>query len=366
MPATLARTETFPIRLPYRRPIKWASVEEDGADYLILRMSTGDGLSGVSEGVVKPTWTGATLRSLSVVIEEVFSPILKTVDISDPGKVMKAISRIPGHELAKAMIDTACWDIFSQTQGRPLWQIWDGARSVPLSCPVTSQSHKSMAEEVGRMVEDQGVRALKIKGGLGTEQDCADVTAVGRAAGDRIVLYVDTNSAYRPEDVPAYVARMATLGVCMVEDPCKLVPTGSFSDLQRDCPMPIIVDSACTGPLMAKLFLDRGAESLVLKPGRFGFSESREIAALAARRRREVHVNVIGASSLGAIASLQLAAAIHTRNSVIPAEAAFFLQLREEYVHEPLSIRHGCVVLPSQPGFDRLIDWDHVRHLRPN
>ena len=36
MATTLARLETFPVRLPYHRPIKWASVQEDGADYLIL------------------------------------------------------------------------------------------------------------------------------------------------------------------------------------------------------------------------------------------------------------------------------------------------------------------------------------------
>lgn len=363
---TLAHLETFPVRLPYHRPIKWASVQEDGADYLILRLTTSDGLVGVAEGTVKPTWTGATLRSLTVVFEELFAPRLAGVDLSDPAAVSKAIGGLPGHEVAKAMIDTACWDIASQLQGKPLWQLWGGTPIVPVSCSVTRQSLDRMADEASQMTQRQGVRALKLKGGQGVHEDCANVSAIRKAVGDDVILYVDTNRAYRAEVVPDYVARLAEFGVRMVEDPCTLMPTASFSDLQAQCSMPIIVDDGCTGALMARLFLDRGAQSLVLKTGRFGFSENRAMAKLAADNGCEVHVNVLGGSSLATIASLQLAAAVHGRNNVLPAEAAFFVQLREEYVHQPVAIQDGCISLPAEPGFHQFIDWDRVQRLRPN
>lgn len=366
MPTTLARLETFPVRLPYHRPIKWASVQEDGADYLILKLTTSEGVVGVAEGTVKPTWTGATLRSLMVVFEELFVPRLAGVDLSDPAAVRKAIGGLPGHEIAKAMIDTASWDIVSQLQGKPLWQMWGGTPTVPVSCSVTRQSLERMAAEAQQMTQGQGVRALKLKGGQGVEEDCANVRAIRDAVGDQVILYVDTNSAYRAETVPDYVARLAEFDVRMVEDPCKLMPTEGFAELQGLCPMPIIVDDGCTGALMARLFLDRGAQSLVLKTGRFGFSENRAMAQLAAEKGCEVHVNVLGGSSLATIASLQLAAAVHGRNNVLPAEAAFFVQLREEYVYQPITIQDGCISLPAAPGFHRFIDWDRVQRLRPN
>jgi len=52
----LAEWSTHPIHLPYPRHIHWASTGEDGADYLLLRLVTDDGLVGVVEGVAMPAW----------------------------------------------------------------------------------------------------------------------------------------------------------------------------------------------------------------------------------------------------------------------------------------------------------------------
>jgi L-alanine-DL-glutamate epimerase-like enolase superfamily enzyme len=102
--------------------MNWASTRESGADFMILRLTTSEGLVGVSEGVVKTAWTGATLRSLAVCFEEIFTRMLIGLDPEDVGGTKK-ISRIRENNLAKAMIDVALWDLRSQLSRRPLWRI---------------------------------------------------------------------------------------------------------------------------------------------------------------------------------------------------------------------------------------------------
>lgn len=361
----LERFELHPVRVPYHRPITWASVREDGADYLLLRVFTRDGVVGVSEGTVKPTWTGSTLRTLTAVIEDLLLPRLRDVNPYDLPAVNKALGKVPGHDLAKAMIDAACWDLVSQVKGVPLWKLWGGKRRVPVSASVTRQALKKMAGEAADMIERYGFPALKLKGGQGKEADYENIAAIRHAAGEGVTLYVDTNSAYRPDEVVEYASRLADLGVRMVEDPCRLEPGEAFRNLQEECPLPIIVDARCNDHLMTSLFLKEGARSFVLKMGKAGFSDNRAIAELARSRGAETHVGVLGGSSFGSLVALQMAAAIPDHEYALPAEATFFLQLAEEFVHDPLKIKGGCIELPDVPGFGQAIDWEKVKALSP-
>src|SRR5215210_6145368 len=135
----LAEWSTFPIRIPYRRPITWASTAADAAEFLLLRLVADDGRVGLAEGGINPVWNGATARSLHVALEELFIPRVQDIDLLDEAAVTRALNRVPEHRLAKSMVDTACWDLRSQARGRPLWQVWGGDAAVPVSWTVTRQ-----------------------------------------------------------------------------------------------------------------------------------------------------------------------------------------------------------------------------------
>src|SRR5581483_3918425 len=109
----LAEWSTYPIHLSYPREIHWASTEEEGADYLLLRIVGDDGTVGVAEGVAKPAWNSVTPRALAVIIEELYIPLIRDVDLLDEAAVARALSKIRDQRLARSMIDIACWDLRS-------------------------------------------------------------------------------------------------------------------------------------------------------------------------------------------------------------------------------------------------------------
>jgi L-alanine-DL-glutamate epimerase-like enolase superfamily enzyme len=114
----LAEWSTHPVHLRYRREVHWPSTDEEGADYLLLRLVTDDGLVGVAEGPAKPAWQGVNPRALSVILEELFMPLIRDVDLLDEAAVARALSKVRLQPVARTMMETACWDVQSQARGK--------------------------------------------------------------------------------------------------------------------------------------------------------------------------------------------------------------------------------------------------------
>ena len=358
----LAQHQLTVYELRYARPVRWSDIVEEAAPLVLLRLTADSGHEGVGEITVKPTWCGVTARSLVAAIEDILIPILKTLDLSDPAKVRAALEAVPENQAAKTLIDNACWDLYAAQSGQPLWQLWNGSRNVDMSWAVTRQAPAAMAAEAADMIGRYGFRTLKIKGGQGFDVDLAGIREIRSAVGDNIRFYVDANGAYRIDQALDYARALADAGVTILEDPCPLSPDAHFETLRRDSPIPILVDFGCTSLRDAGLFLERGAQVLSAKPGRFGLSNARAMQSLAARQNCAVVAGLMGESALGTLAGLQFAATI--QKPILPAELTWYLAMTEQIVTDVPAISGGMLSLPDNPSLASLIDWPALEKRR--
>jgi L-alanine-DL-glutamate epimerase-like enolase superfamily enzyme len=361
----LAEWSTYPVHLPYPHTVHWASTQEDGGDYLLLRLVADDGLVGVAEANVKPAWNSVTLRALSVIVEELFIPLIRDLDLADERAVTRALSAVREQRSARSLVESACWDLRSQFRGEPLWRIWGGDPEVPLSWTVTRQPPDCMAEEAGMMVDRYGFRTLKVKTGQGREIDRAALTQIRSIVGPEVQLMTDANSAYQEREVLDHLHELAELGVTVAEDPCRLRPNRAFEKLQAASPIPILVDNACRSMDDAALFVERGAQAISLKTGTTGIGEAQRMAELAHAHRCAAHVANTGDATMGALVALQVQSALPTREYSLPTETSFFLTYAEDLVTERLRVADGRARLPDTPGIAPLVDWEKVRSLAP-
>lgn len=359
------RLETYPVHIAYPQAVQWASQTEDGADYLILKITTKDGLIGVAEGTSKIPWSGTTLHSLGTALAEVFAPLLIGVDVGDAAQTARIVDRIPDNRLAKSMLDIACWDLRAQADGRPLWQMWGGERNVPVSYTVTRKSPLDMAREVAGCIENHGFRFLKIKTGQGMDLDRQTLREVRSAAGAGVRIYADCNGAYARNEAPAVIAMLRDEGVFLAEDPCPFAPDSSFVELRESSALPLLVDRPANDLVSIRPFLERGVEAISIKIAKCGLTNARGIVDVVHAAGAKAHVGFQGETSLGAAAALQLAAAMPGRDAWLPAETTFFLTLPQEFVLVPLGVKDGAVALDEQPGFGTMVDWGRVASLRP-
>jgi len=343
-----------PYSLRYRRTVTWSDVSEDAALFMMLRLRDEDGCDGVGEVAIKPTWVGASLRSLSAVIEDMFAPLLRA-EFAHPSELRDRLDRIPENLVAKTLIDHACWDLFAASQ--------ESSKTVPASIPVswalTRQAPSLMAQEAVQVRDAHGFKTLKVKGGQGMDVDRVALREIRAALGDDTRLYVDANGAYKPAEAETYVKMLADAGVFAAEDPCPLTPDRSFRALQEASPIPLLVDFNCASPRDAALFRDQGLQALSVKPGRFGMTWAHRMAQDSAPSGVAIAVGLMGESIAGTLPGLQFASSVSSRQW--PAELTWFLEMQESVTKVPLDIVDGCIAMPAFRSVAETIDWDAVR-----
>ncbi len=338
-----------PYSLRYRRTVTWSDVSEEAAIFMMLRLRDEDGRDGVGEVAIKPTWVGASVRTLTAAIEDLFAPLLRA-EFGHPAELRDRLDRIPENLVAKTLIDLACWDLYAASQVQP-----KGSDKVPVSWALTRQPPAAMAQEAARMRDIYGFRTLKVKGGQGMAVDQAALREIRAALGDGTRLYVDANGAYAPAEAETYVKMLADAGVFAAEDPCALTPDKSFRALQKASPIPLLVDFNCASPRDAALFADQGLQALSVKPGRFGMTWAHRMAQDGAPNGVSVAVGLMGESIAGTLPGLQFASSVSS--SEWPAELTWFLEMQESVTKVALDVADGCIEVPVFANVAETIDW---------
>ncbi len=347
--------------LPYEREVVWANAVESSGLYALLRLTDESGAEGVAEGTIKATWTGVSPRSLAATFEDFLMPRVAGFECDGVYGLMKRLEGVPENRLAKAMIDNAAWQIEACRAGQPLWRLWGGSPSVELTWAITRQPPAVMAAEAADVCAKYGFGTLKVKGGQGLETDCAVMREIRAAVGDKVILYVDANSYYKRSEGLSYSLAMRDLGATVSEDPCPLKPDALFTELQQGAGVPILIDRTCTSALEAAHYLEKGATALSTKTGRIGFTEAREISALAEARGARVALGLYAESALGTLISLQYGAAIPPALQLVAAEQTFYLGIREQVIGAMPPVKDGRIELPSDPDIASLVDWARVK-----
>lgn len=354
----LDRFELNGYRLPYGKDVTWFNSTESAGDFLALRLFS-EGVCGVAEATVKPTWCGLSPRAFADLLADVYVPALKDIDLSDDSAVRSALARFPGNPVAKALVASASAMLCAAAARQPLHTQLGGSGKVEVSWCITRQPPSDMGREAEDMVTRFGFRTLKVKGGQGMDTDRAALRAIRAAVGPDVSLTVDANGAYSRSETPRYLTLLAEEGVDIAEDPCGYAPDANFSDLVQSAPIPVLVDSPASTPEAAAAFIGAGAQALSVKPGRVGIPDALAIAQTAAASGVKLCSGMYAESALGTVISLGASSAIP--HPFLPAEQTFFMVMREQVLAFDLHIRDGVATLPTEADLASLVDWTRTQ-----
>ncbi|HWS56042.1 MAG TPA: o-succinylbenzoate synthase [Pyrinomonadaceae bacterium] len=186
------------------------------------------------------------------------------------------MARARGHRMAKAGIETACWDLEARRLGVPLWRHLGGSRpEIPCGVSIGIQdSHAELLDKIEGELAD-GYQRIKIK--IKPGWDAEAVEAV-RARFPDILLMVDANSAYTLADAPLFRA-LDRHRLLMVEQPLAHDDMYDHARLQEQIETPVCLDESVRSSEDARKALALGACRVVnVKLGRVGgHAEARRV-----------------------------------------------------------------------------------------
>ena len=192
--------ETIPIRVPIHEhlAIRAKGGTHSESPFLIVRIHTGEGITGLGEVSCTPRWSGEDQVTAAHFIGTILAPLLIGHDPRDIERHTIQMRRaLAGNPFTKAAIEMALWDILGKTTGLPLYRLLGGPvrEFVPLKWSI-SGVEPLRAAEIAAWAVEQGFRAMKVKVGIDDAQDIARVREVRKTIGGGVRLGIDANGAW--------------------------------------------------------------------------------------------------------------------------------------------------------------------------
>src|ERR1700738_847175 len=245
--------EASAFRLPHRRSFKWAGLHVELGSFVLVRVTTDEGLIGYGEATPLPDWggdfgrrSGETLATVISIVNDIFAPALMGTDPTAVTSARRTMDRlVVGNNYAKCAVDIALHDLWGKSVGQPIYRLLGGAvrDSVPVAHMIGLMSESDAADEGIAAVAD-GVRALQIKGGVDAERDIRLVRTLRRELGSGVTLRLDANQGYgHAKRATQVVARLAEAGVDLVEQPA--AGLAFLAEVTAGATVPIIADESC-------------------------------------------------------------------------------------------------------------------------
>ena len=334
--------------------------------FIIVRVD-GGGAIGFGECVAEqdPYYSAETTETAWHIISDFIAPRIVGVDVAHPREVFASLKGIRGHNMAKAAVEMAAWDLFARQQNVPLCRVLGGTRE-RIASGVSIGIQDSL-DELAEHVEWElaaGYRRIKIKIKPGWD---VDAVALVRERFGSIPLMVDANAAYHIQDA-APLARLDAFGLMMIEQPLDYDDIADHAVLQRRIATPICLDESIKTVRAADEAIAAGACRIInIKPGRLGgFREAIRLHDLCASHGIPVWHGGMLESGIGRAANIHLST---LENFSLPGDvAASKRYFNPDLIDPPIDVApDGTIGVPRGPGLgvsivDERLDRATLRH----
>lgn len=358
--------DAIPFRIPYRKPLKFASGEVAVADHVLVRVHSDDGVIGVAEAPPRPFTYGETQRGIIAVIETIFAPQIIGLSLTDREQIAARLGRTVGNPTAKAAIDMAVWDALGRTLAVPVPELLGNYTDrMRVSHMLGFDQPKAMVDEAQRMRDLHGITTFKVKvGRRPVSLDVAVVRALRAGLGSGIVLYIDGNRGWTASESASAMRQMADLDLAFVEELSPADDVLGRRWLVQQINVPFIADESATTPAeVTREVLGGSATAISIKTARTGFTGSQRVLHLAEGLGLEVVMGSQVDGQLGSICTVVFGAA-HERSSRHAGELSNFFDMCDDLLTEPLHIENGELALRPGAGLGVDVDEDKLRHYR--
>jgi len=294
-------------------------------------------------------------------LKDFLAPMVVGHEIAEASEVSGLMKKVRGNRMAKAAIETACWDLESRRAGVPLWQHLGGVHA-EIPCGVSigiQESPEALLEKIERELAD-GYQRIKIKIKPGWD---LDVVRRVRERFPEIRLMADANSAYTLADVPLF-RTLDEFNLMMIEQPLAHDDMFDHAELQRHIKTPICLDESVRSAQDARHAIEIGACRIVnVKLGRVGgHSKAKDVEQVCRENRIPVWCGGMLESGIGRAHNIAMATlAGFTLPGDVSASARYW---EEDIIEPPVTVApNGTITAPDKPGIGFEVNRARIEHL---
>ena len=351
----IEKVELFLCRLPLVHFFETSFGRSYDRTFVLVRVE-GEGHEGWGESVAEanPYYSSETTDTVWHILECFLVPLVLGRAFAHPRDVFPALRRVRGHNMAKAGIEMAVWDLYARSIGQPLSAVLGGTRTrIPSGVSIGIQdSLDQLLEKIDRELA-AGYQRIKIKIKPGWDVDAVDRV---RARFGAIPLMVDANAAYTLEDQP-HLARLDPYDLMMIEQPLDYDDVMDHATLQQGITTPICLDESIHTVRIARDAIEaRACKIINIKPARVGgLSQAMAIHDYCLAQNVPVWCGGMLETGIGRASNLALAS---LPGFVLPGD----ISASDRYYHRDITNERfalnddSTITVPMGPGLGVTID----------
>jgi O-succinylbenzoate synthase len=330
---------------------------------ILVRVEDADGATGWGEITCgeRPGYSDEWTDSAWVTAEKILAPMVVGKEFDSAGEVWSAMKWVRGHRMAKAGIETACWDLEAKKIGVPLWRHLGGVNQT-IECGVSIGIQDSIPELLGKIKTelDAGYKRIKIK--ISPKWDYDVMKAVRAEFGD-ILLMGDANSAYTLADIDL-LKSLDEFDLMMLEQPLSHDDIIDHAKLQAAIKTPICLDEPIKSPEDARKAIElRSGKIINLKNGRVGgHTQSKMVEQICREAGMPVWCGGMLESGIGRAHNIAISTlAGYTMPGDVSASKRYW---HEDIIEPAVDVSaDGTITAPEGPGIGFDIRTDRIEAL---
>ena len=317
---------------------------------ILARVTDANGVEGWGECTAGegPFYSDEWTDSAWSTLVEFLAPMVLRQNIESAAHAFSLMKPVRGHRMAKATIETACWDLEAKSAGVPLWKHLGGTRTeVASGVSIGIQDTPEILLEKIRKEVDAGYQRIKIK--IKPGWDLNIVERVRKEFPD-IRLMGDANSAYKLSDV-ALFQRLDQFNLMMLEQPLAHNDIFDHATLQRQITTPVCLDESIrSAEDAAHAICLESCKIINVKLGRVGgHAEAKRIEKVTRDNEIPIWCGGMLESGIGRAHNIAMSTlAGFTQPGDVSASARYW---EEDVIEPPVRVSpRGTIKVPESPG----------------
>ena len=342
----------------------------------VVKVTTESGLVGWGEGYgpaemlkagiefLKPLVIGKSPLDSDVIWSDMFR---RAIDYARKGVLLSAISAI----------DVAIWDLKGKILKQPISTLLGGryrekvqvyATGLYFTPSMEGRMEQALVEEALEYKE-QGYSAIKMKVGLGIEQDVKNVTAIRKAIGPDVKLGIDSNHAYNVREAVELAHKVEPLDIMWFEEPISPDDYEGFKELKSKTTIPLAAgECEFRANGFNTLLSNRCVDYIQPETGTTGgITEAKRISVIADTHFVEMTPHNWGTGIIIA-ANLHIAANLNYQPGRMFDKQPLLEfdrspnKIREELITKPHTAKDGYIDVPTGYGLGVEVDEDKLNY----
>ncbi|MCU1268504.1 MAG: O-succinylbenzoate synthase [Acidobacteria bacterium] len=330
---------------------------------VLARVIDRDGVEGWGECTAgegpfySDEWTDGAWSTL----EKFLAPMVVGKKIEDASGTWLAMKPVRGHRMAKATIETACWDLAAKRAGVPLWQYLGGVQTeIPCGVSIGIQDSPAILIEKIERELAAGYQRIKIK--IKPGWDLSIIEQVRQRFGN-IRLMGDANSAYSLADTPLF-QELDRFDLMMIEQPLAHDDIFDHAKLQQQIKTPVCLDESIHSAEDATHAIELGSGRIInVKLGRVGgHAEAQRVEKVCRENGIPVWCGGMLESGVGRAHNIAMATlAGFTLPGDISASARYWA---EDIIEPAVTVTpRGTITAPQKPGIGYDVNLERIEEL---